>query len=207
MAALTSERGRNIRKEYSENKEKLICDRHGLKQIGGSKTKIDGSNGKENVSIKNASGNSTQVHLTTQKHFLKQFKIIKNSKKFIELFCGNVNIKNGNKDRYFINEIDENIKKSFANFLDKNKNDIIDLIIGKEITYIIFNDLKNNIEYKLLSKSIKTKIKNTNWVFLKGAIHLKNNEGKSYFHLQREGKKNPKNRYNILFHIHKNLFL
>lgn len=145
--------------------------------------------------------------MTTQKHFIKQFKIIKNSKKFIELFCGNVNIKNGSKDRYFINEIDENIKKSFANFLDKNKNDIIDLIIGKEITYIIFNDLKNNIEYKLLSKIIKRKIKNTNWVFLKGAIHLKNNEGKSYFHLQREGKKNPKNRYNILFHIHKNLFL
>jgi hypothetical protein len=207
MAGLTAERGRNIRKEYSEIKEKLICDKHGLKQIGGSKTKIDGSNGIDNVSIKNASGNSTQVHLTTQNHFIKYFKIIKNSKKFIELFCGNPNIKNGNKDRYTINEIDEPIKKSFNNFLCKNKNDIINLIIGKDITYIIFNDLKNNIEYKLSHKDIKRKIKNTNWVFLKGAIHLKNNEGKTYFHFQRESKSNPNNRYNILFHIHKNIFL
>ena len=68
---LTAERGRNIRKEYSEIKEKEICEERGLNQVGGSKTKIDGSNGLSNESIKNISGSSTQVHLTTQKRFIK----------------------------------------------------------------------------------------------------------------------------------------
>ena len=64
---LTASQGYKIREEYSDIKEKNICDAHGLKQIGGSRTKIDGSNGTVNKSIKNASGKSTQVHLTTQK--------------------------------------------------------------------------------------------------------------------------------------------
>ena len=42
---LTSERGSTIRKEYSETKEKQVCEQRGLVQVGGSKTKIDGSNG------------------------------------------------------------------------------------------------------------------------------------------------------------------
>ena len=66
---LTASQGYKIREEYSDIKEKNICDAHGLKQIGGSRTKIDGSDGTVNKSIKNASGSSTQVHLTTQKHF------------------------------------------------------------------------------------------------------------------------------------------
>ena len=55
--------------------------------------------------------------------------------------------------------------------------------------------------------SIMEKIDECKWVFKKGGIHLKNKEGKTFFHLQRESKKNKNNRYNILFHIHRNLFL
>ena len=209
MATLTSERGRTIRKEYSEVKEKLICDKHGLKQIGGSKTKIDGSDGINNKSIKNASGSSTQVHLTTQSYFIKQLNIDNNCKKFIELFCGNSSINNKGKDRYFISDIDLTILNEFTHFLDENKEKIIDLIIsnGFNITHVIFNDIKNNVEYELTYEIILKKIKNTEWVFRRGGIHLKNPNGKSYFHFQREGKRNSKNRYNILWHIHKNLFL
>ena len=53
---LTASQGYKIREEYSDIKEKNICDAHGLKQIGGSRTKIDGSDGTVNKSIKNASG-------------------------------------------------------------------------------------------------------------------------------------------------------
>ena len=55
---LTSEIGKTIRKEYSENKEKQICEVRGLTQVGGSKTKIDGTNGVLNESIKNFTGGS-----------------------------------------------------------------------------------------------------------------------------------------------------
>jgi hypothetical protein len=42
---------------------------------------------------------------------------------------------------------------------------------------------------------------------MKGGVHLKNKEGKTYFHFQREGKKKKSNRYNVLWHIHRNLFM
>ena len=41
--ALTSEQGYRIREEYSDVKEKQICEKHNLQQIGGSRTKIDGA--------------------------------------------------------------------------------------------------------------------------------------------------------------------
>ena len=72
---LTAAQGYKIREEYSDIKEKAICDAHGLRQIGGSRTKVDGTDGNVSKSIKNASGSSTQVHLTTQKHFIETLKI------------------------------------------------------------------------------------------------------------------------------------
>ena len=77
---------------------------------------------------------------------------------------------------------------------------------GFDITHVIYKDTKNEIEYELTYKEIIEKIEGCNWVIKKGGVHLKNKEGKTYFHLQREGKRNPKNRYNVLWHIHKGLF-
>jgi hypothetical protein len=207
--SLTKEMGRFIREEYSGNKERLICEKHNLKQIGGSKTKVDGTNGIHNKSIKNAKGNSTQVHLTTQKHFIKQLDIKFDCKTFIEFFCGHPSINNKGKDRFFIPDIDYTISDKFKNFLNKNKTKIVEIIIsnGFNITHVIYNDIKNNIEYEISYDDILKKIKNTEWVFLKGGIHLKNSNGKSYFHFQREGKKSLSNRYNVLWHIHKHLFI
>ena len=48
---LSASQGYKIREEYSNIKEKEICDAHGLKQNGGPRTKIDGSNGIDNKSI------------------------------------------------------------------------------------------------------------------------------------------------------------
>jgi hypothetical protein len=209
MAKLTRERGSKIREEHSGLLEKQICDNHNLQQIGGSRTKIDGSDGTSNKSIKNASGSSTQVHLTTQNHFIKCLNMDSESVEFIRLFCGNKEMNNKGKDRFTISQIEESITDSFKDFLNQNKVEIVDLIIrnGFDITHVIFNDIKNNKEYELTYNQIIEKISECEWKFMRGGIHLKNLDGKTYFHFQREGKRNPNNRYNVLWHIHKNLFV
>jgi len=206
---LTKERGFLIREEYSGIKEKSICDKHGLTQVGGSRTKVDGTDGVNNYSIKNASGISTQIHLTTQNHFINSFDFDSESIEFIKLFCGSKEIKNKNKDRFTIQEIDERYVNSFRKFLTNNTEKIVDLIVrnGFDINIVIYNDIRNNVEYLITYQEIVDKIKNCDWVFMKGGIHLKNKEGQTYFHLQREGKRNPSNRYNVLWHVHKHLFV
>jgi len=209
MAKLTKERGSKIREDHSGILEKQICDNHNLEQIGGSRTKIDGKNETSNKSIKNASGTSTQVHLTTQNHFIKSLDLDVKSIEFIRLFCGNKEMNNKGKDRYTISQIETSVNESFKDFLNQNKVKVIDLIIrnGFEITHVIFNDITNNKEYELTYDEIIEKISDCEWKFMRGGIHLKNSDGKTYFHFQREGKRNPSNRYNVLWHIHKHLFI
>jgi hypothetical protein len=209
MAKLTKERGFQIREEHSGVLEKQICDNHNLQQIGGSRTKVDGTDGISNKSIKNASGSSTQVHLTTQNHFIKSLELDEQSAEFIKLFCGNKEMNNNGKDRFTIGQIDETITESFKRFLNENKLRIIDLIIrnGFNITHVIFNDITNKKEYELTYDEIVERVSDCEWKFMKGGIHLKNSDGKTYFHFQREGKRNPSNRYNVLWHVHKHLFV
>ena len=204
---LTAAQGYKIREEYSDIKEKAICDAHGLQQIGGSRTKVDGTDGDVSKSIKNASGSSTQVHLTTQKHFIETLNITGDSVEFIKHFCGSVDYDYNGRDRRFIKEIDTQYTEAFKEFLDNNKREIVDLIIrnGFDITHVVYNDIKNSVEYELTYENILAKIEDAEWKFLRGGIHLKLN-GKSLFHFQREGKKKLSNRYNVLWHIHRNLF-
>lgn len=206
---LTSERGRQIREDYSNIKEKQVCDERGLLQTGGSKTKIDGTNGILNESIKNFTGNSTQVHLTTQKKFIEILELDDNSTNFIKMFCGNEFLNFKGMDRYFISEINSNYVNGFLKFLNNNKNKVIDLIVrnGFNVTSVVYRNLKTNEILSISYDEIITKINECEWVTRQGGIHLKNKKGKTYFHLQREGKKNKNNRYNVLFHIHSNLFI
>lgn len=204
---LTAEQGYKIREEYSGVMEEAICEAHGLKQVGGSRTKIDGENADTRKSIKNASGSSTQVHLTTQKHFIEVLNITDNAVEFIRHFCGHDGYNYQGRDRRTIKEINPDYTDEFRRFLNDNKEKIIDLIIrnGFDITHVVYNDITNNIEYELTYDQIIDKIKNAEWKFLRGGIHLKLN-GKTLFHFQREGKRSKSNRYNVLWHIHRNLF-
>jgi hypothetical protein len=206
---LTSERGRKIRLEYSEVKEKQVCEEKGLIQIGGSKTKIDGAGDGKNASIKNFHGKSTQVHLTTQNHFCKILELDENCIKFIKMFCGSESLNNKGTDRFTIQEIDANYVNSFMDFLNKNKLKVVDLIVrnGFDVNYVVCKNLKTNQLYEISYEQIINKIKDCEWVAKKGGIHLKNKDKKTYFHFQREGKRNKNNRYNVLWHIHLNLFL
>lgn len=204
---LTSEQGYKIREEYSEIKEKEICEAHGLIQIGGSRTKIDGANDTERKSIKNASGSSTQVHLTTQKHFIEVLNITGDAAEFIKHFCGHQGYNYRGRDRRTVKEISPEYVDAFHQFLSDNKQRVIDLIIrnGFDITHVIYRDIKNNVEYELTYQQICNKTAIAEWKFLRGGIHLKL-DNKTLFHFQREGKRNPSNRYNVLWHIHRNLF-
>ena len=209
---LTSERGRKIREDYTDIKEREICDIRGLTQIGGNRNKIDGSDGISNESIKNFSGNSTQVHLTTQKRFIDVLKLNDENSTFVKMFCGDISLDVNGKDRYDVHDIKKinpKLVDSFLNYLTENKLEIINLIIrnGFNVTTVVYKNLKTNEIFEINYDKILSKIKNCKWVVLKGGIHLKNEEGKTYFHFQREGKKNKKNRYNVLWHIHKHLFI
>lgn len=206
---LTSARGKQIREEYSGVKEKEVCDERGLIQVGGNRTKIDGSNGVSNESIKNFTGNSTQVHLTTQNRFIKVLGLDENSSKFVRMFCGNEELNINGKDRYHSSEIDEIYVTSFLKFLNENTNKIIDLIIcnGFDITSVVYRNLKTNQVIDIRYDEIINKVNECVWVIKKGGVHLKNKEKKTYFHFQREGKKNKSNRYNVLWHIHRYLFI
>lgn len=204
---LTAEQGYRIREEYSNVKEKAVCDAHGLEQRGGSRSKIDGENESVRKSIKNASGSSTQVHLTTQKHFIEVLNLSENSAEFIKHFCGKDGYNYKGRDRRFIKEINLEYTEDFNRFLNENKEKVVDLIIrnGFDITHVVYRDIKNDVEYELTYGQIVDIIKEAEWKFLKGGIHLKLN-GKTLFHFQREGKKSKSNRYNVLWHIHRNLF-
>jgi len=204
---LTSEQGYKIREEYSDIKEKAICEAHGLQQVGGSRTKIDGENANFRKSIKNASGSSTQVHLTTQKHFIEVLNITGNAAEFVKHFCGHDGYNYQGRDRRTIKEIHPEYTDEFKQFLDDNKEKIVDLIVrnGFDITHVIYRDIKNNVEYELTYSQICDKIQRAEWKFLRGGIHLKR-DGKTLFHFQREGKRSKSNRYNVLWHIHRNLF-
>jgi hypothetical protein len=205
---LTKERGALIRETHAGSRERAVCEAHNLTQVGGSRTKVDGANDTERKSIKNASGSSTQVHITTQKHFAEVMNLPANCSLFLHLFCGHSGLNNNGKDRLTVAEIDPELSQAFATWLTDNKQKVIEMCIsnGDDITSVVYRDIKAGVEYELTTPEIYDRIQDAEWVFLSGGIHLKLN-GKTLFHLQREGKKRPSNRYNTLFHIHRNLFL
>jgi hypothetical protein len=217
-----SQNGYKIREENSGPKELELCKKYRLTQLGGSQTKVDGTNGIDNYSIKNMSGSSTQVHLTTQKSFLDNFDANDDVCEFVRMFCGTQEMFDGGKDRYTGIEIAKsypNICNAFKFFLNKNKLAIIQYIISNksDITHVLVKDTVKTIDYLLTTQEIYDKCEECYWEILKGGIHLRNNRGKSIFHFQREGKKRGNldkvrgikftNRFNVLWHIHKELFI
>lgn len=209
---LTSERGREIREQHAGTKEIEVCNEQGLLHRGGPRKKIDGanpSNPDSGGSIKNSGSSSTQVHLTTQNAFSEYFSLSESCKTFLNKFCGNQTINNGGLDRYYPSQIDET--QDFERFMNEKKFEIVEYIIrgknNEQVDTVYWRSTKTNITSEISYSKIMEKVTDCSWVVLKGGIHLKNSLGKTYFHFQREGKKKKSNRYNVLFHIHYNLFI
>lgn len=199
-----TEIGRQIREYNSGPAEALSCDKFGLEQRGGSRTKIDGVGRKDGKkwSIKNTKSRSTQVHLTTQKSFSEVFNLDENQREFVSKFFGNIGFTDKHRQRYKMNEISPLAVQSFKNFLENNKDKFIKYVVSgvDNIDYVAYND------YVLSFEEIMNICNNAHWVYNNTAIHLKNSDGKTLFHIQMKGSGKGTTYHGVLCHIHENLF-
>lgn len=199
---LTQTDGATIKREYETTKEEEICKLFNLERITtGKSRKADAIHtiDKTYHSIKNARSSSTQVWLTTLNKFRTLFDVPTGA---IDLFLGD-----RNKNRFNFNEIPQPLVDELLEWLNTNKESIINRAIHGEdlIKSIIFRDLNNNITYEIDCNTVTTIVRESEWRVgaRMGSIQLVY-KGKVIFHLQREGKGQYPN--NILFHIHRNLF-
>lgn len=196
--------GRRIREQNSGPVEALTCEQFGLVQKGGSQTKIDGTHPLDgtNWSIKNTTSRSTQVHLTTKRKFTSDFQLNDLQAEFVNKFFGDQSFNHMPRNRYKMDEISSGAVESFKLFLEDNKKEIVRYVIcGRDnIDYVVYNGQVLNTE------QIMAYCENANWTYNNTAIHLKNPDGKSFFHLQMKGSGKGATYHGVLCHIHEHLF-
>lgn len=198
--------GRKIRERNSGIVENQTCKKFGLKQIGGSQTKVDGINLKDNSewSIKNTISSSTQVHLTTQNSFINYFSLQGGAASFVRKFFGNTTFTHKARQRYKLSEIAHSEFLEFKKFLQQDKIKIIRYFISgnDNIENVVFNDMVKT------TKDILNNVSHCEWCFNETTVHLKNSQGKTLFHIQMKGSGNKKKMgyHGVLCHIHKNVF-
>lgn len=195
--------GRQVREENSGTKELQICELFGLTQVGGSRTKVDGTHPDgSNWSIKNAKSSSTQVHLTSQERFIEDFALNDDCVEFVQKFFGNLEYNHMPRRRYRIDEISNSAVSAFKKFLETNKEKVIYYFIsGKfNINHLVYN------RERLTTEQVMEQVRSANWLYNPTAIHLKNDSGKTLFHIQMKGSGKGKIKHGVLCHIHENLF-
>tara|TARA_Y100001938_G_C8076702_1_gene426550 strand:- start:1224 stop:1862 length:639 start_codon:yes stop_codon:yes gene_type:complete len=195
--------GRQVREENSGTKELQICELFGLTQVGGSRTKVDGTHPDgSNWSIKNAKSSSTQVHLTSQERFIEDFALNDDCIEFVQKFFGNLEYNHMPRRRYRIDEISNSAVSAFKKFLETNKEKVIYYFIsGKfNINHLVYN------RERLTTEQVMEQVRSANWLYNPTAIHLKNDSGKTLFHIQMKGSGKGKIKHGVLCHIHENLF-
>ncbi len=88
--------------------------------------------------------------------------------------------------------------------LDTKKEEVIYYFIsGKfDIQHIVYN------RKRLTTQEVMDQVRKAEWIYNDTAIHLKNPEGKTLFHIQMKGSGNKKKMgyHGVLCHIHENLF-
>jgi hypothetical protein len=195
--------GRQVREENSGTKELQICELFGLTQVGGSRTKVDGTHPDgSNWSIKNAKSSSTQVHLTSQERFIADFSLGAECTEFVKKFFGNLEYEHMPRRRYRMDEIPDSCVNEFKKFLENNKEQVILYFIsGKfNINHLVYN------RKRLTTDQVMDQVRSASWLYNPTAIHLKNDSGKTLFHIQMKGSGKGKIKHGVLCHIHENLF-
>jgi len=195
--------GRKVREENAGIKEAATCQDFGLVQIGGSRTKVDGKHPDgTNWSIKNAKSSSTQVHLTSQEKFIATFSLNAECQEFVAKFFGNLDYDHMPRRRYTMAEIDPVAVAHFKEFLESNQKEVIYYFISGEhdINHLVYNGKH------LTTEDVMLQAEEAQWVYNPTAIHLKNKEGKTLFHVQMKGSGKGKAKHGVLCHIHENLF-
>ncbi len=198
--------GRKVREDNAGYKEADTCKRFGLQQVGGSRTKVDGTHPDgSNWSIKNSKSKSTQVHLTSQEKFIRDFELEAAESEFVRKFFGNTEYKDMPRHRYTAEEINPVAVECFKEFLVENREDLIRYFISgaSDITNFVYNDKHITFE------DIMEQVGQSYWVMNPTAIHLRGAHGKTLFHIQMKGSGNKAKMgyHGVLCHIHERLFL
>tara|TARA_R110002110_G_scaffold358251_3_gene567604 strand:- start:990 stop:1619 length:630 start_codon:yes stop_codon:yes gene_type:complete len=196
--------GRKIREQNAGPVEALSCKQFNLKQVGGSRTKVDGQHIVDGTrwSIKNAASRSTQVHLTTKRKFTADFQLNELQAEFVNKFFGDQSFNHMDRNRYKMDEIAPTAVDSFKSFLEANRDEFIRYVVcGKDdIQYVVYNGSVMSTE------SIMERCRNANWSYNNTAIHLKDPDGKTFFHIQMKGSGKGTTYHGVLCHIHEHLF-
>ena len=206
--------GKQVQLENSTTKEKAVCVRLGVEQVGGSQTKVDGEGVDRNWSIKNTTSNSTQVHLTTSRKFIEDFSLTDGkSDNFVRKFFGHIDFNHKDRNRYKMSEIDEECVKSFREFLNENMERLVEYVISGlddefGITDVLYNYKGEHLHATV--DEIYNIVDDCEWLLNDTTFHLKRkSDNKTMFHFQMKGSGNKaKMGYHaVLCHIHKNLFI
>jgi hypothetical protein len=199
------ENGRRIQEDNSGYKEADTCERFGLEQVGGSRTKVDGTHPDgSHWSIKNSKSKSTQVHLTSQEKFIRDWELEAAESEFVRRFFGNTVYTEMPRHRYTAEEINPLAVECFKEFLVENREDLIYYFVSgdSDITNFVYNG--NHITLRDIMKQVDESY----WVMNPTAIHLRGAHGKTLFHLQMKGSGNKAKMgyHGVLCHIHERLF-
>lgn len=199
--------GRTVREHNTEVVEKKVVDEHhGWTWVDDNDCKADAIDAEGfGVSIKDPRSKSTQVHLTTQKCFIEQFNLNDSAQQFVRLFFGNKEF-NKDRNRYILPEIPIDAVNAFRKFLDDSKLSIIEYFLRGDQQAITVNRVMYN-DRTMTVQEILSKCESASWFLNRTTVHLKNPDGKTYFHIQMKGSgKSPSTYHSVLAHIHKRMF-
>ena len=183
---------------------------------GASNTKIDvrDTDSIWRLSVKNPSGKNTQIGLYTQNSFINAMNITDTDiLDFIEKFFGGNSYDNFPRHRMTKSEIEPNLNQKFLNFLNTNKEKLLDLLcthghnqIG-DVNYLIWAKEKNNPNSIIMIdlKEFKDALMQGEWKQNETTFEYLVNDSKM-FHLQMKGSgtKYTNGYHSLMFHIHSN---
>ena len=168
--------------------EKEVCIDHGLTQVTDNKnrTKTDGTDeAGSTTTIKNSKSRSTQCHLTSWKRWVEQIPGLAEVDSAMQKFLGG---KGSTKESGRLNnqQIPKEEVQLNVDTLNKCKSEINRLVIGTEVTQLIWRDTKFEKDYVVSVTSLFEVLDNSVWVAAKGTYALMY-RNKRVLHLQRKG--------------------
>ena len=141
--------------------------------------------------------------MTSKSRFIEDFKLSPSVSNFVDKFFGDLNFTTMPRRRYRMDEIPPQSVADFKLFLENNKKEVIEYFVsGKfNIEHVVYNRRHLTLE------EIMDQVTGASWLYNPTAIHLKNSDGKTLFHIQMKGSGKGKVYHGVLCHIHENLFL
>ena len=175
-------------------------------------------------SQKSASGNHTQVHLTSTENWCNYFNIDGDLRTWFDKFFGAPF--SGREGRLGSSDIPDHLNKLALDWFNDNKIDVFDVIVrhgaykvggdiewdtSKPVNHVIwYNKKTDQIDREVTVEYLADLVRGGKWTLNETTLHFHDNTGNKIFHLQMKGsgrdKKTgkPTAQYNgVQFHIYK----